>query len=197
MRSARDLDQVEAIKDKLDEMGEKVDLQSHFGFLANWKLIGPFDNTDKSGFNKPYGPEAGLASKESYVGKKTIVKWKDHQTEEDMGDVDLNDVLGKNMGAIAYAYTEFEASEAIDVDLRLISKNANKIWVNGELVMQNELYHSGSQFDQYIAQASMKAGKNQVLVKLCQNEQTEPWAQDWKFQLRVCDELGTGITAVK
>jgi hypothetical protein len=28
---------------------------------------------------------------------------------------------------------------------------------------------------------------------IAQNEQTEAWAQDWKFQLRVCDDIGTAI----
>jgi hypothetical protein len=27
-------------------------------------------------------------------------------------------------------------------------------------------------------------------VKCCQNEQTESWAGEWKFQLRITDPLG-------
>jgi hypothetical protein len=32
-----------------------------------------------------------------------------------------------------------------------------------------------------------------VLIKLCQNEQTDDWAQSWSFQLRVCDLTGGGL----
>jgi hypothetical protein len=39
----------------------------------------------------------------------------------------------------------------------------------------------------------MKAGRNVILVKICQNEQTEEWAQVWQFQLRVCDPTGNAI----
>ncbi len=47
--------------------------------------------------------------------------------------------------------------------------------------------------DQYIGQGELKAGRNVILLKICQNEQTEDWAQDWKFQFRVCDSLGKAI----
>jgi hypothetical protein len=41
----------------------------------------------------------------------------------------------------------------------------------------------------------LQAGKNVILVKVCQNEQTESWAQRWEFQLRVCDSIGAAILA--
>jgi hypothetical protein len=33
------------------------------------------------------------------------------------------------------------------------------------------------------------------VVKVCQNEQTEPWAQNWAFQLRLCDATGKAIAS--
>jgi hypothetical protein len=39
----------------------------------------------------------------------------------------------------------------------------------------------------------LKVGRNEILVKVCQNEQKEDWAQLWSFQLRVCDNLGGAI----
>jgi hypothetical protein len=47
--------------------------------------------------------------------------------------------------------------------------------------------------DQYRMRGQLKAGKNTILIKLCQNEQTEEWAQRWQFQLRVCDATGTAV----
>jgi len=38
-----------------------------------------------------------------------------------------------------------------------------------------------------------KPGRNTILVKVCQNEQTEDWTKEWEFQLRVTDDLGTPI----
>ena len=44
--------------------------------------------------------------------------------------------------------------------------------------------------DQYRVPAELKPGRNVILVKLCQNEQTEDWAQRYQLQLRVCDASG-------
>ncbi len=34
---------------------------------------------------------------------------------------------------------------------------------------------------------------NVLLLKVCQNEQEQSWAQDYKFQLRVCDATGSAV----
>jgi hypothetical protein len=51
---------------------------------------------------------------------------------------------------------------------------------------------SGFAIDQYVA-GRTRGGENRILVKVCENEQTESWAQDWNFQLRVCDTIGTAV----
>ena len=47
--------------------------------------------------------------------------------------------------------------------------------------------------DQYLVRGKLKPGKNTLLLKLLQNEQTEDWAQDWSFQFRVTDFSGRAI----
>ena len=59
----------------------------------------------------------------------------------------------------------------------------------------NEVYHAGMSIDQYIGRAQLKTGENSIVLKVCQNEQTESWAQRWQFQLRVSDETGKAILA--
>ena len=59
--------------------------------------------------------------------------------------------------------------------------------------MKHEIYHASEAIDQYVGEAEFREGVNRVLVKCCQNEQTEPWAVDWKFQLRICDALGVPL----
>ena len=71
---------------------------------------------------------------------------------------------------------------------------AYKLWVNGQPAGEREVYHSGNEIDQYSHSVELKSGENQLLLKVCQNEQTESWAQDWEFQLRVTDELGGAIS---
>lgn len=190
---ARDLDQIEEATQALKELDEEVDIANHFGFLRSWHLIGPFDNMNKSGFDKVYPPEQDVDLEADYPGQEEAVHWKTATTDDEHGLVNLNEELGKHKGAAAYAFTEFTASEARDVELRLGSMNANKIWLNGELLTANHVYHAGNGIDQYVGKGKLKPGRNVILLKICQNEQTESWAQDWEFQLRVCDEIGTAV----
>jgi hypothetical protein len=41
----------------------------------------------------------------------------------------------------------------------------------------------------------LKKGTNKILVKTCQNEQTESWAQDWKLQIRITDTAGKALSS--
>jgi hypothetical protein len=194
LSGARDQDQVDAIAAELKKLGHPVDLAAHFGLILRWKVIGPFDNMEKKGFDVPYPPEKEIDYKASYPGKKGTVQWNDHTTTDTYGMVDLNKAVGKNMGAAAYAATEFQSAKQQKVQLRIGSLCAVKVWLNGKLLAAHEVYHSGGgEIDQYICEGTLKPGRNLILVKCLQNEQTEEWAQNWDFQLRICDATGTGI----
>lgn len=193
LAAARDLDQIKAAAAKLKDFGEQPDVAAHMGYITAWQLLGPFDNVEDKGWDIAYPPEKGVDLKAKYAGQKEEIGWLSHTTTDDMGIVDLTKALDKHKGAVTYAYAEFTAGKAQPADFRLGCINATKLWVNGQELAANHIYHAGMQVDQYIAKGELQAGKNMVLIKVCQNEQKEPWAQDWKFQLRVCDAIGTAI----
>ncbi len=83
------------------------------------------------------------------------------------------------------------------VEFRLGTSNAWKLWLNGELLFAREEYHRGMFLDQYAVRGKLKPGKNTILLKILQNEQTEDWAQDWSIQFRVCDFSGRAIRPSK
>jgi hypothetical protein len=194
LTGARDEDQVQTIKGQLKELGEKVDLPRHFGFLMSWRLVAPFDNTGKKGLAAIYPPEKELnfsATYESKDGKE--IAWVEHTTGNENGIVDLAKALGPFKGAVAYAAAEFQSDERRAVDFRLGTPNSWKVWLNGDLIFAREEYHRGMNLDQYRMRGTLRPGKNVILIKVCQNEQTEDWAQRWQFQFRVCDATGTAI----
>jgi hypothetical protein len=191
--AARDLDQVKQATEQLEHFGQTVDLPRHFGFITAWHVVGPFDNRDKKGLAIAYSPESSLDFAASYAGKDSKVKWHEFTTNDPYGQVDLNRAVGKNLGAVAYAAAEFESERDRNVELRLATENACKLWLNGKLLLESEVYHSFTSMDQFVGRGAMKAGRNLILLKICQNEQTEDWAQVWQFQLRVCDATGTAI----
>jgi hypothetical protein len=190
VRAARELEQIEQCCDQLAEFGETVDRARLMGFVTTWQVIGPFDNTDQQGFAVAYPPEQQVDAAATHDGKVGTVVWKEYATDDQYVMVDLNDALEKHMGAAGYAWAEFHVPADVTATIRWGSPNATKLWVNGEEIASHEVYHANQAMDQYTATAPLRAGANTILVKVCQNEQTDPWAQVWQFQLRVTDQLG-------
>jgi len=191
-RAARDIDQIKLLVAELKQLGVEVDLPRHFGFIISWKLIGPFDNVDGKGYGIAYPPEHNVDFKEECQGKHKILRWIDYTTDDDYGLVDLNKVFEKEKNVVAYAAAEFFVETGQKVQFRTTSLNAVKLWLNGELIDQHEIYHCGSHLDQYVCGGQLRLGQNVLLLKICQNDQPQSWANSWGWQLRVCDENGTG-----
>ncbi|MDA0833008.1 MAG: hypothetical protein O2955_11785 [Planctomycetota bacterium] len=190
---ATDDDQVKAITAGLKELGVDVDIANHFGFLKNWQLTGPFDNTGKKGFFATYEPEESADLDKTYVGKLGEVTWTELSTSDPYGIVDIAKQIEAYKGAVMYARVEFDSEKDQDVELRLGTPNAWKIWVNNEMLFGREEYHRGMAIDQYNVPAKLTKGTNVILLKLCQNEQSEDWAQRYQYQLRVCNASGIAI----
>ena len=191
--AARDLDQIQSISSELRELGRKVSLTRHFGFLVNWQMAGPFHNKDRAGFAAVFGPEKNPNLSASYNGMDGKVKWQPYSTDDEYGMVDFNKPYGDLKEVTGYAQTEFVSGSDRAAELRLGCKNAWKVWLNGELVFGRDEYHRGIRIDQYKLPVQLKKGSNTILVKACQNEQVEDWTVQWQFQLRVCDATGTAI----
>lgn len=201
LSSARDGKQIEDITKALRDNGEEVNLPRHFGFLMNWNVIAPFENTNTSGYDVAFPPEEKVDLKQTYEGKSKLpTAWTPVSTDDDYGLVDLNSIYDalkeekNHKGAIAYAYTTFESESEQEVDLRLCCPTGNKLWLNGELVISHHVYHATTtSLDQFVGKGTLKKGTNHILIKVAQNEQEESWAQRWQFQLRICDQYGTAV----
>ncbi len=199
LNAARDEDQVRAAADELRQLGETVDLPRHYGFLMDWQVIGPFDNRKRAGFETVFPPEekvdlaAEYHGKELTAGTPNSLRWQPWTSPDEFGVVDLNKPLGMIKEVTGYAATTWNSPAARPAELRLGSKNAWKLWFNGKLLFARDEYHRGMKIDQYRFPVDLKEGPNEILVKLCQNEQNETWTVEWNFQLRICDASGTAI----
>ena len=194
LASARAVDQVNLLSERVKAFGEKVDLVKLFGFLIHWQVIGPFDSTGGKGFEAVYPPEKAIDLAASYDGKAGPVRWTNFTSASPSGVIDFNQPLGALKGVAGYAFTEFNSPTEQSVELRLGSGNAWKVWLNGRFIFGREEYHRGMEIDQYRLPVTLRAGVNTLLVKLCQNEQVEDWTKQWDFQLRITDAQGTPIT---
>lgn len=195
LSGATDDDQVKKIAKQLKELKEEVNLQKHFGFLTGWRFVGPFDNVGLKGFDTTYPPEEKLDFAAKYEGQKGEVAWDKTETDHEYGIVNVAKQIAPYKGAVMYLTTEFHSPVARTVEFRLGTPNAWKIWVNGKPLFGRDEYHRGMALDQYRVRGEVKAGANTILLKLCQNEQTEDWAQRYEFQLRVADLSGIGLAS--
>ncbi len=190
LSAARNIEQLEACRDELGKLDVKVNLGDVLGFVREWQVIGPFDYAGGQGFAEVYPPEAKVDLAAKYPGKKGEVSWKPLAANDEMAELDLNAGLVNEKEVVGYAYATVTSPTEQPVEVRYSSKNATKVWLNGELIADNEVYHSGSAVDQYASPAKLRAGENTILVKIVQNDQTQPWTNVWGVQLRLTDALG-------
>ncbi|MBX3444394.1 MAG: hypothetical protein KF774_18490 [Planctomyces sp.] len=197
LEGAGDEDQVQELAKVLKDLGHEVNFVQHAGFLMQWTLLGPFDNKNQGGFDVPYPPEQEVALDKEYSyehdGQSGKTRWMPYTSTKSDGLFDIAGLVAPYKGAIMYATTTFESEATRDVEFRLATPNAWKLWLNGELLFAREEYHRGMFFDQYQVRGRLKPGENRLLLKVCQNEQEDAWAQDWSFQFRVCDLTGRAI----
>ena len=199
MQGAVHEDQVKTIAEALRKNGETVDIQKHFGFLPRWSVAGPFDNKDEKGFAVPYAPETeasisrGADFSAEYDGQLGKVQWKPLASDDDYGVIDIAKQIENHKGSLMYATTTWTSPAEQQLEIRLGTPNSWKLWVNGMLIFEREEYHRSSQMDQYSVPVKLKAGENFLLLKVCQNEMTQDWAQRYQFQVRICDGTGSAV----
>lgn len=192
--AARDKDQVEQIAKELKNQKAEPDIAKHFGYVTEWHAVGPFDNTAGAGYAVAHPPEKAVDLAAKYGDAK--LGWVHTQSDQNYGTINLNEALGKHMDAVGYAYAEIVADADTPAQLRVASQNAVKFVVNGKELLAREEYHHGQSMDQHIAVFTLKKGANTILLKVCQNNQKDSWAQAWGFSARLCDATG-GKLAVR
>ncbi len=99
--------QIDNISTNLAALGQPVDSVKLFSFLTDWKILAPFDNTGKKGFDAVYPPEQKLDLAAQYDGKTGKIKWRDYHATDAFGKVDLNQAYGKLKEVVAYGTTDF------------------------------------------------------------------------------------------
>lgn len=198
--AARDIQQARDAAAGLETLGTKVSVGKHLGFLMDWRLIGPFDGGGQKGFHLSYPPEQKVDLRGVLTGQNgKKLRWVRYRVAEPPHQssgrhqalVNLRDkeALGDVDDAVGYAYAEFAVDQAMTAEMRGAADDNFTVWVNGKKVFGFEEWRNGVRHDRHRFPVSLQAGKNTVLVKICQTS-PEP---NWEFFLRVVDRTGKGI----
>jgi len=193
---ARQTDQVTTAAAKLKALGQEVSVSDHLGFITGWYLLGPFEAPDYTGFDAVFPPEQHpFSAVEMFKGASGPLAWKPHHTADPLGQFDLNAKIAVCKESVGYAYAEVESPREQKVQLRCGADDNLSVWVNGVKIFGRAQWLNGSRMDRFVAPAVMQAGRNEVLVKICQGPQhADPGVgNNWSFQLRFCDESGKGV----
>ena len=144
---------------------EKVKHQNTY--LTNWWIIGPFDNPDANGLLIKYPPEDEFDIERSYTGKNNqSILWQNIENKES-GYMDFIKLFDDPDDGVAYAKTTMELEEGGKVKIGIGSNDGVKLWINGELVLSNQIARKAEP-NQDILTVNLKKGKNDVLIKIDQ-----------------------------
>lgn len=195
--AARESSQVLAAADKLQSVGETADPIASLGLVVDWHLIGPFDAPGQSGFDATFPPEAQVDLDAKYVGQnKQTIAWKPHHAIDRLGLIDLNRAIAPSREAVGYAYAVLDSPRDAAAQLRCGADDNCSVWLNGERVFARRQWLNGTRLDRFIVDVHLKAGRNSLLVKVCQGPQHKDpdVPNNWSLQLRLCDAEGAGLS---
>jgi hypothetical protein len=198
--ATRDVDQSRRVAERLKGLGIRVSVADHLGFLRDWYVIGPFDAHGMKGFKTVYPPERKVDLKQELPGKGGAqLRWKRYRVAETPSGrfpilVDLRVPLGGAEDAVAYAFTSFTAGRAQEAEFRGSADDNLTVWVNGVRAFGFEEYRNGVRLDRHRFRVRLRAGRNIILVKVCQapHDPSSP-EPNWEFLLRLTDDKGKGI----
>ncbi len=167
---------------------KKLKAEATKHYIKEWQVLGAFPAA-KEGFinlNEKFQVEADFAKrkdgsvdlKATYASgarqamsagagasKSTTDKLAWKKVTANNGHVDFDQCIGRHEYAAAYAYAEIESVHAREAVLTCGSDDGIKIWINGEVVHENETGRGYQPADD-MATVRLKAGTNRVFVKV-------------------------------
>ena len=151
-----------------------------------WSVIGPFDNTNGTGYDKAFIPETATQfdTTLTYNGYNRQIGWTQQADKTFDGYVNFDTILGGNLNWVAaYAWTTLTVPDERVAHIHFGSDDQAKIWLNGEPVFTDSTAHPVV-IDSITIPVTLKPGKNSLLVKVCDEEIF------WGFYLRITDTDG-------
>jgi hypothetical protein len=129
-----------------------------------WMVVGPFPNE----FDTDFGPETTVEFGKKYAvrGRDEPAGWK-QVVGDASGFVDFTKCFDPHDNVCAYAAGYVECPDARQARLSAGSDDGVKIWLNGKLVVSNNVARGASP-GQEKADVQLVRGRNEVLIKITQ-----------------------------
>lgn len=159
------------------------------GYVADWMVLGPFDNDNRTGLGQDLVVEGELAEPivvdRSYVGKEGAVRWRTSPDVHRFGVLDLAALVRpeRDVCVVATTYVRSKDAKPRKISLWAGAAGAFRLYFDTELVLEDEAYRQ-LDTDRRAAVVQLGRGYHRITAKVCGDE--SPPA----FSLRVGDERG-------
>jgi cellulose synthase operon protein C len=161
------------------------------GYVDRWLVLGPFDNTGKTGFDVAQGPEPELSDQavweHTYAGKDARqVRWRVVPPAFPYGWVDAGALLRPRQPICAFFSTHISQTGLAarrPISLWVGTRGAFRLFFNGTERLVDAAYR-GHDFDRRAVGVWLEPGDNSVVLKVC-SEQEAPMVS-----LRLADPEG-------
>jgi tetratricopeptide (TPR) repeat protein len=155
--------------------------------LRNWSILGVFENTSASGFNKEYGVLANPKPNSTFKNKTgATIKWFNVIDSRNDRWFDFEYHLDISNG-IMYAQTFMQSDADKDVVMLVGVSGSMKIWINDFLIAA-ESEERNTDKDVYNYEVKLKAGYNRILVQIGESE-----INNANFMIRFMDKEGNTL----
>ena len=158
------------------------------GYVTKWRLLGPFDNTDRNAIAK--GKEFPLKSLDSSVivkGKRAV--WQDYSSNS--GLLDLSKAFAGKKGnwtlSYAYAGVKYYAPKNMTVTLLMDSFFPFRLFVNGKQLIYKQMNVIDCP-ERMRTKAFLKKGWNTIVFKTCQNQDIS-YQFHWGIYLKIVPDV--------
>lgn len=162
------------------------------GFVQDWKVLGPFDNSQRAAevLFAPFEPITDIEQKVKTPDGR-LLKWENYHSPSGFLDlrVALGEVPSDFTALTAYAATTLQVDTPTSVQLSFNSFNSFRIYLNGKEIY----FRPGQQLDlpgQHTLPVTLPAGKN-TLVFRC-TEISSSVNTPWGLYLRILDPENSG-----
>jgi hypothetical protein len=156
-------------------------LRSGGPWPEEWNVIGPFPGGEDYGYGTVYPPEQGVDLNGKYTGRDgKEVTWTKLKANKILW---LHPTIKPSENSVAYAQIYVKSPDERETMGFICADDAAKFWFNGEIVWAVPGLNAIKP-DKYPVPLKLKAGWNEVLVKVCQS------GGNWGVVFRIQDPKG-------
>ncbi len=155
----------ENLLDERNAVMAAVPGQLHFSIAGTW------DNDSGKAFDAELPPEVRPGLDQVYDGRAGPLHWRRDAPVDPRGRLDLSALMTPSRWAAAFAQAQLETTIAGPHELRLMSTDPVKVWVDGKLVFTASQLER-SVYDHLVIPMQLAAGHHMVLIKSAHRDST-------------------------